>query len=790
MTSFIMLEDGKQQSDVNADDIGPDDSVSNVSKSKSGSKSGSSETSSYACIQAEVERAAILERVAALDKKHEPEAQQEQLKKRQEQLELETELAAANAKISVLEAMRSKDSSKASLRSDGMSSYLRKGVAQKAQEDVFTEKEQEPQVVRPKTRGLPVKAHELQYTVEQSMQTHKTPELPDHQTSTIRRSYPVPRQESSSVDKLAEIMEKQNKITEALVKQHSMSSLPSLAIPVFKGDPLDYQFFIRVFEHAIEKRTDNSKDRLHFLEQFTAGQPQDLVRSCQYMPLDRGYLEAKRLLKRHFGDEYTIATAYLDKAINWPSIKVEDAESLISFSLFLNSCLNAMNSVDYLEELDHPVNMKAIIAKLPYKLKEKWRSKAFDLQEQRGRRVRFADLVHFVDNQAQVLSHPVFGNLKEVAQISRGSFQSAQLPRSSMVKRSKSGLVTSVSPMTKPAGGSVPDVQFVKDQRKLCLFCSGAHKLDSCCQFNKKAHKEKLEFLKKKGVCFGCLESGHMSKGCSQRLKCQVCSLKHPTVLHITNKEGSTTCKDQERFVTSGLLEVDKETGCSNNSREVEPVLAIVPVKVRNNKTVTTYAFLDPGSTDCFCSKALLGQLQLTGRITDILLRTMVQVQVVKTVSVCDLEICSIDSDEYLDLPTTYMEDEIPVKKENISTSKDLEQWPYLKEVKLNPINADIGLLIGSNVPVALEPWQVINSKKSGPYAIKTTLGWTVNGPLRKTAVSKTGNQVIMAHRISVEKLENLIRQQIEQDFPERQKNERLDVTRGQTISGKSSGFH
>lgn len=302
------------------------------------------------------------------------------------------------------------------------------------------------------------------------------------------------------------------------------------------------------------------------------------MRSCQYMPADRGYLEAKRLLKKHFGHDYTIATAYLYKAISWPTIKVEDAESLKSFSLFLNSCLNAMNTVDYLEELDHPANIKAIISKLPYKLKEKWRFKACDLQEQSGRRARFADLVNFVDNQAKVLAHPVFGSLKDVAPILKGNIQVPQLPKGSMVRRSKSGLVTSVSPLTKPAGGSVLHIQSIKDHGKPCLFCSGAHRLDSCSQFNRKAHNEKLDFLKRKGVCFGCLESGHMSKGCSQRLTCQVCSLKHPTVLHITNKGGAPTYKDQEKSVTSGLVEVYKETGSSdNNTGEVEPVLAIVP---------------------------------------------------------------------------------------------------------------------------------------------------------------------------------------------------------------------
>lgn len=51
----------------------------------------------------------------------------------------------------------------------------------------------------------------------------------------------------------------------------------------------------------------------------------------------------------------------------------------------------------------------------------------------------------------------------------------------------------------------------------------------------------------------------------------------------------------------------------------------------------------------------------------------------------------------------------------------------------LPTINAEIGLLIGTNIPKALEPWQVINSKGNGPYAFKTALGWVVNGLSKET---------------------------------------------------------
>lgn len=68
-------------------------------------------------------------------------------------------------------------------------------------------------------------------------------------------------------------------------------------------------------------------------------------------------------------------------------------------------------------------------------------------------------------------------------------------------------------------------------------------------------------------------------------------------------------------------------------------------------------------------------------------------------------------------------------------------------------IDAGIGLLIGTNVPKILEPWKVINSKGNGPYAVKTILGWTVNGPLERENIQtnrNTGWPQVMANRISV----------------------------------------
>lgn len=148
---------------------------------------------------------------------------------------------------------------------------------------------------------------------------------------------------------------------------------------MFEGDPLQYRSFIRAFENGVEAKTEYWSDYLHFLEQYNRGQPKDLVHSCQHLPSEQGYHRAKSLLAKHFGNEHKIAAAYMEKILNWTPVKSEDIKGLQSFSLFLSGCANVTEQLMHMKELDLPSNMRSIILKLPYKLREKWTNVACDL---------------------------------------------------------------------------------------------------------------------------------------------------------------------------------------------------------------------------------------------------------------------------------------------------------------------------------------------------------------------------------------------------------------------------
>ena len=71
----------------------------------------------------------------------------------------------------------------------------------------------------------------------------------------------------------------------------------------------------------------------------------------------------------------------------------------------------------------------------------------------------------------------------------------------------------------------------------------------------------------------------------------------------------------------------------------------------------------------------------------------------------------------------------LPVDIDSIPRTEEPSKWPYLSEVQIPKPNAEVELLIGNNVPKAIEPWRVINSHGDGLYAVETLLGWVINGP-------------------------------------------------------------
>lgn len=117
---------------------------------------------------------------------------------------------------------------------------------------------------------------------------------------------------------------------------------------MFSGDPIEYNKFVKAFETLTEAQTDSDSAQLYYLVQYTSGAVQELMQSSSLIDSDKGYQEAKRLLKSRYGQPYKIASAYVGKVVNGPQIKSKDGEALQTFSVLLISCRNTIKELNIL----------------------------------------------------------------------------------------------------------------------------------------------------------------------------------------------------------------------------------------------------------------------------------------------------------------------------------------------------------------------------------------------------------------------------------------------------------
>ena len=170
----------------------------------------------------------------------------------------------------------------------------------------------------------------------------------------------------------------------------------------------------------------------------------------------------------------------------------------------------------------------------------------------------------------------------------------------------------------------------------------------------------------------------------------------------------------------------------------------------------------------------------MKGKLANILLRTMGQQKIVGTTILTGLEVSGIDSIDFIELPNTLTHNTMPVSRLNIPRQEDVGMWSYLRNGKLHDINADVDLLIGTDAEKVMEPWELINSQGEGPYAVRTRVGWVINGPLRggDNNQVKTGCSVVTTNHISVAHLEEMLIKQYNQDFNENTLEEQLELSR------------
>ncbi|XP_061175604.1 uncharacterized protein LOC133184531 [Saccostrea echinata] len=537
---------------------------------------------------------------------------------------------------------------------------------------------------------------------------------------------------------------------------------PLPEIKKFSGDPLEFQRFMRQFHAKVVMNTSNDDERLNYLEQMTQGEANRVVSGYTHMSGDKGYQAAMKQLEERYGDSELIVTSFIKKALDWPMIK--DAKMLDEFALFLVECQNASESIDCVSVLDYAENIKRLLSKLPIYLHDRWRTAVLKIKETK-RRIGFSDFVTFVKTEAKKSNDPIYG----VSSLSGNS-------RSQPDKHQK---------RTVASGGLSSEKESPGALVLKCEFCGGAgHVLIDCYRFQRISIQERYNFMKNKGLCYGCLKKGHVTKKCRNRLKCISCGRQHPTILHdpsrstpnypINREEHNNSVSSSSNVDQSVIHTGNSDVGASCDTGAVEQTsaMAIIPVRIKlknKNHSVITYAFFDSGSSVTFCSENLMRQLGVSGKKCNITLNTIGEPYQLVSQSVRGLQLCDMNMTEFIDLPKIYTKDRMPVTHEHIPKKEEISKWHHLSNITLPNVAAEIGLLIGSNVPDAYAPFEVVTGPSGSPHATRTRLGWIVWNVLREVGSgSYDVNKVTLERYCECDtKLEELVKASINLDFPE-----------------------
>ena len=766
------------------------------SKSTTSSSLSRSSTASSARLRASAKKASLSVEAAALKKRQDIQMEELLLKQRKENLKLETELAKAEAEEKVYIRCEEQIPLKAPIDPPTSTPFETKD-----ERTVEVSKCQKPLPLTPPIQlptSIPVQVKEEkmvevpQHQSEGNQEMSYTllnPEAPEwkackHSLSAshgesiedglLERHLDLSQRNVSHMVEVQRLQQLQNQQLHELLKQQQLQTLaitlPQPEIPVFSGDPVKYSDFVRAFENLIETKTNSQNSRLYYLVQYTSGEVKELMQSCLSMDPEEGYKTARALLNDRYGQSYKIATALIDQVMKTSQIKADDGPALQRFSVQLTSCKNSLKEIGYLSKIENPDALQRIIGRLPLGLRQKWRDKADVITEEQKRKVTIGDIAEFVERKARIANHPVFGNVHPSDIKNNVASTGSGRRRIKTPKKEHEGATFATQ-----GGASENHTDHPKGNTDLtpmtsnvtCPLCKGSHWLSRCEVFRGNSVDERIKFVRSKGLCNNCLMPGHMAISCPKESYCKVvgCKIghrKHSTFLHPKNKKPVKTepaalseaqpnnagNEGQTGQARSCFSEVVACEGLCNATGAGAPAtgLAIVPVNVRakgKEKTVQTYAFLDPGSNTTFCTDKLIDRLGATGRKVALSLTTMDNDNVKSQSLVVSLEVSDLQGANTVELRDVFSRAKLPVAADDRPVQSDVDKWPYLKEINLPNVDAEVELLIGSDVPKALEPQEVKRSEDGGPYAVRTLLGWTINGPLgRPTSSRHTANRI------------------------------------------------
>ncbi|XP_064621732.1 uncharacterized protein LOC135484315 [Lineus longissimus] len=558
-----------------------------------------------------------------------------------------------------------------------------------------------------------------------------TPFQGNNEVSTCIQATEVPVSHVSALpDALMEVLHQGQQQQRLLL---NTLQLPKVDLMTFDGDPLRYWLFIRAFENSVDRDLIDDSVKLSRLLRYCTGKARQVIECCAVKDPTEGYKLARKLLKDRFGSDFVVSQAWVNRIVNRKQAK--GPEAIRDLADDLKNCVETLTAMKQLDRLNDSYLVQ-IVERLPQYLQNRWKRVVQKIRKTKDDRPSqgnpgIKDLLQLISEAAEEENDPVFGKCgaKESKTESNHKSNNKQRPGH--------GSAFSIQTDTGYQGSSGDKPRVPK-----CLVCKEAHHVTACEIFKKMTQNERWVTVRDNKVCKNCLKGPHFASNCRNPPACKVsgCGNKHNTLLHLDGapapksradghdvQEKKADVKPQPARSNATVL----STGAGIN-RIASP---IIPVKVKGiggNEEVITYAMLDNCSTATLCTESLATKLGLKGKTAITELTTIERKDSRFETTIYGLEVADLDGKEVITLPHVFSKSNLNVRPNDIKPS-DLNDLPHLQGLDILTVDTDkVDLLIGQDVPEALVPLEVKShddDPRRVPYAVRTALGWTLNGP-------------------------------------------------------------
>ena len=443
------------------------------------------------------------------------------------------------------------------------------------------------------------------------------------------------------------------------------------------------------------------------------------------------YTDTMAALTLEYGQPHQLALQRIAELMDGPSIVHGDTRTFKMFALRVRSLVSMLEQVgrNGRVELECDSHVSRLLSKLPHELRSSFHRFIHPL---RVPIPTLLDLADWLEYELQVQEDNI--------RYSSSSRREKEAKNKATRKPSKSTMGPSAVLMSTAATTQreVPPPPASTDaSKKYCPYCDNSkHSLNNCANFKMLSPSQKQTWIKENNRCWRC-GRGHRAAECNLKMRCKTCSGRHLLALHDINQRA--TVSREQAAVTTDCTRAPR----NSNTEEVlyidRPLegrkvsLKVSKVALRNgDRTMDAYAILDDGSERTILLQSAAQQLGLKGEPEELPLRTVRQELQILHGAMVSFTISSVnDPHRVFTINRAFTAKRLGLAEHTHPVEALQKKYRHLRDIPLQPLHlVRPVLLIGSDHPHLITPVEPVRlGPPGGPAAVRTRLGWNLQGP-------------------------------------------------------------